>query len=407
MNLVGRQATILFGRFLAIPASAAVRRATDRTGEPVAAEKQLIHMKSFLKHAWLFVSVVVFAPVLAQPSSDSLDFMIGQMIMIGLEERQSIREGDSLLTAIRDGKVGGVIYFEKNLTKTNTAENLKKLNSTLDAAAPLPLWIAIDEEGGRVNRLKPRYGFVATKSAQELGKAGGPDSTYAQAKRMALQLKELGFNLNFAPSVDVAVNPENPVIVKLGRSFSSDPDSVAMHGAAFVRAHQEEGIVTSIKHFPGHGSSTKDTHSSMADVSNTWLFDELRPFKLLIDSGRLDAVMSAHIVNGHLDPDSLPATLSKKIVQHILRDFIGFNGVVFSDDMQMHAISKHYGMDKAIVLAINAGVDMLLICNNVPQTERYSAEEIHRMIRSKVDSGEIPEARIEESYGRIMKLKIR
>ena len=355
----------------------------------------------------ILVFIFYLANAVAQPSSDSLDFMIGQMIMIGLEERQSIREGDSLLKAIRDGKVGGVIYFEKNLTKTNTAENLKKLNSTLDASAPLPLWIAIDEEGGRVNRLKPKYGFVATKPAQELGKAASPDSTYAQAKRMALQLKELGFNLNFAPSVDVAVNPENPVIVKLGRSFSSDPDTVAMHGAAFVRAHQEEGIVTSIKHFPGHGSSTKDTHSSMADVSNTWLFDELRPFKLLIDSGRLDAVMSAHIVNAHLDPDSLPATLSKKIVQNILRDFIGFDGVVFSDDMQMHAISKHYGMDNAIGLAINAGVDMLLICNNVGQTERYSAEEIHRMIRSKVDSGEIPEARIKESYGRIMKLKIR
>ncbi|WP_339785304.1 glycoside hydrolase family 3 protein [uncultured Imperialibacter sp.] len=354
--------------------------------------------------SFLFFYALVFS-FKAFAQTDSLDIMIGQMIMIGLEERQSINKGDLLLQAIEDGKVGGVIYFEKNLTKTNTAENLRQLNNTLKYASAIPLWIAIDEEGGRVNRLKPKYGFVATKSAQELGRQGIPDSTYAQAKRMAVQLRELGFNLNFAPSVDVAVNPDNPVIVKLGRSFSSNADSVALHAAAFIKAHQEEGIVTSIKHFPGHGSSSKDTHSSMADVSNSWQFDEIRPFKLLIDNGRLDAVMSAHIVNAHLDPDSLPATLSKKIVQNILRDFIGFNGVVFSDDMQMHAISKHYGMDNAIELAINAGVDMLLICNNVGQTERYSANQIHQIIRSKVENGEISKDRIKQSYDRIVKLK--
>jgi beta-N-acetylhexosaminidase len=352
----------------------------------------------------LFYVFVFYSSAFGQ-APDSLDIMIGQMIMIGLEERQSIKEGDALLKAIEEGKVGGVIYFEKNLTKTNTAENLRQLNNTLKYASAIPLWIAIDEEGGRVNRLKPKYGFVTTKSAQELGKQGVPDSTYAQAKRMAMQLRELGFNLNFAPSVDVAVNPDNPVIVKLGRSFSDNADSVALHAAAFIKAHQEEGIVTSIKHFPGHGSSSKDTHSSMADVSNSWQFDEIRPFKLLIEAGRLDAVMSAHIVNAHLDPDSLPATLSKKIIQNILRDFIGFDGVVFSDDMQMHAISKHYGMDKAIELAINAGVDILLICNNVGQTERYSAPQIHQIIRSKVENGEIPKDRIKQSYDRIVKLK--
>lgn len=343
----------------------------------------------------------------ALAQTDSLDIMIGQMVLIGLEERQSMKENDPLLADIRNGLVGGVILFEKNLTKTETAKNLKSMTSLLQAAAPLPLWVAIDEEGGRVNRLKPKYGFVPTKTAEYLGKLGNPDSTYAQGKQIAEQLQDLGINLNFAPSVDVAVNPNNPVIVKLGRSYGSDPDSVALHAGAFIRAHQELGIVTSIKHFPGHGSSSTDTHSSMADVSRSWLFDEIRPFKLLIDSGRLDAVMSAHIINAHLDADSLPATLSKKIIQNILRDFIGFDGVVFSDDMQMHAISKHYGMEQAVELAINAGVDMLLICNNVIQTERYSAQQIHQMIRSKVDSGAIPEARIRQSYNRIMKLKSR
>lgn len=359
-----------------------------------------------MKNTLLFVASCLLATTqLLARQIDSLDMMIGQMILIGLEERQSIGERDPLLTAIKEGKAGGIILFEKNLTPTNTAENLKKLTAALHKAAPLPLWVAIDEEGGRVNRLKPKYGFVSTNTAQALGKQGRPDSTYAQARRMAGQLQSLGINLNFAPSVDVAVNPDNPVIVKLGRSFGSQPDSVAMHAAAFVRAHQERGITTSIKHFPGHGSSAKDTHSSMADVSRSWQFDELRPFKLLIDSGRLDAVMSAHIVNAHLDPDSLPATLSKKIVQGILRDFVGFDGVVFSDDMQMHAISKHYGMEQAITLAINAGVDMLLICNNVGQTERYSAPQIHLMIKQKVMSGEISAERIRQSYRRIMRLK--
>ena len=353
----------------------------------------------------LLCSICLLAGRALPRQADSLDMMIGQMILIGLEERQAISQEDPLLAEIKQGKAGGVILFEKNLTKTQTSENLKKLNATLHEAAPFPLWIAIDEEGGRVNRLKPKYGFVETRPAAELGRLGITDSTYAQGRRMAAQLRALGINLNFAPSVDVAVNPDNPVIVKAGRSFGSNPDSVASHAGAFIKAHHAEGIVTAIKHFPGHGSSTKDTHSSMADVSRTWQFDEIRPFKLLIDSGRLDAVMSAHIVNAHLDPDSLPATLSKKIVQHILRDFIGFDGVVFSDDMQMHAISKHYGMDHAIELAINAGIDMLLICNNVGQTERFSASQIHSMIRAKVENGSIPIARIEESYRRIMRLK--
>lgn len=360
-----------------------------------------------MRQLLIIVAVCMSPASLLASQQDSLDFMIGQMIVIGLEERQSVNEADPLLQEIAAGKAGGVILFEKNLSKTNTAESLKKLTSALQQAAPTPLWIAIDEEGGRVNRLKPRYGFVETKTAEALGKLASPDSTYAQAEKMAAQLAELGINVNFAPSVDVAVNPANPVIVKLGRSFSSNPDSVAMHAAAFIKAHQEAGIVTSVKHFPGHGSSSKDTHSSMADVSRSWLFDEIRPFKLLINSGRLDAVMSAHIVNAHLDPDSLPATLSRKIIQNILRDFIGFEGVVFSDDMQMHAISKHFGMEEAVELAINAGVDVLLVCNNVGQTERYSATAIHNMIRSKVEAGQIPEERIRQAYNRIMKLKLR
>ncbi len=358
-----------------------------------------------MRKSLLLLAIATLTTLAQAQLPDSLDMMIGQMILIGLEERQSITESDPLYLEIKAGKAGGVILFEKNLSKTQTAENLKKLNAMLQEAAPVPLWIAIDEEGGRVNRLKPKYGFVETRPAAELGRQGITDSTYSQARRMAMQLKELGINLNFAPSVDVAVNPDNPVIVKAGRSFGKNADSVAMHAGAFIRAHKEEGVITSIKHFPGHGSSTKDTHSSMADVSRTWQFDEIRPFKLLIDANNLDAVMSAHIVNAHLDPDSLPATLSKKIVQNILRDFIGFEGVVFSDDMQMHAISKHYGMDQAVELAINAGVDMLLICNNVGQTERYSATQIHQMIRQKVESGAIPLARIAESYARIMRLK--
>lgn len=337
----------------------------------------------------------------------TLDMMIGQMIMTGIGDQSYVRETDDIFEEIKKGYVGGVIYFEKNINKNSPKDQLIRGIDLLNEAAETPLFVSIDEEGGRVNRLKPKYGFPVTKQAGDLGEMNNLDSTRYYANETASTLQELGFNLNYAPDVDVAINPKNPVIASLGRSYSADPNIVASMASEVVKVHRENQVLTVLKHFPGHGSSHSDSHLGIADVTNYWQFSELMPYKSMLDSGYVDAIMTAHIVNKHLDPDGLPATLSPFVISNILRNFLAYDGVVFSDDMQMHAISSHFGFEQGIKLAILAGVDVLMFANNVPGNEKRSPTEIHAIIKSFVENGDITEERIAESYSRIMKLKER
>lgn len=337
--------------------------------------------------------------------SVSLDVMIGQMILTGIGDFSYLPDDAEIIDDIKSGKVGGIILFEKNINSERPKIQLKRTIDSLKSAASIPLFISIDEEGGRVNRLKPKYGFPITKQAGELGAMNNLDTTAFYANNTASTLNEYGINVNYAPDVDVAINPENPVIAKLGRSYSEDPKIVARHAQKVIDVHRENNVLTVLKHFPGHGSSRNDSHFGVADVSDTWQFAELMPYKYLLDSGRVDAIMTAHIVNEHLDPDKLPATLSPYIITNILRGVLNYQGVVFTDDMQMHAISKNFGFEESIKMAINAGVDVMLFCNNVPGNERRTPSQIHDIISNYVTQGEISEDRIRASYNRIMQLK--
>lgn len=337
--------------------------------------------------------------------ADSLDLKIGQMIMVGINSRTAISNTDTLNIELKKRKIGGIIIFEKNINPTNSKENLKKLIVDLQASSPIKLLISIDEEGGKVHRLKEKYGFVKMPSATYLGSQKNTDSTTFYTLSLAEQLAYLGINLNFAPDVDLGSNPNNPVIAKVGRSYSPNPDVVTKHADASITAHHQHNVKTILKHFPGHGSSTTDSHLGITDVTNLWKLNELFPYHNLIKANKVDAIMTAHIINCHLDSTCLPATLSKIIVGDLLRNIMGFNGVVFSDDMQMFAISKNYGLDNALKLSINAGVDVVLFGNNVSQSDRITATEIHSKIKKMVLSGEISKARINEAYQRIMKLK--
>lgn len=336
---------------------------------------------------------------------DSLDLMIGQMIMVGLGDFNTMDQQAPVYKDIRSGKVGGVILFEKNLANKNTVDNLKKILAFTQSQSETPLFVSIDEEGGRVNRLKTRYGFPKTVTAQYLGTLDNLDSTSFYAKQTAGILYQLGVNMNFAPSVDVNINPENPVIGKIGRSFSEDPLVVAKHAQAWMEGHDLFGVATVLKHFPGHGSSKNDSHLGLTDVSSTWRFEELTPYRALLDSGKVHAIMTAHIVNDVLDDSKLPATLSDKVISDVLRGFMGYDGVVVSDDMQMKAISAQYPLDESIKMAILAGVDILLFANNVPDYELVTAEQIHQIIKKLIENGDISRERIAQSYNRIISLK--
>ena len=335
---------------------------------------------------------------------DSLDIKIGQMILIGFP---GPAVDPKVLEEVRDGKVGSIILFEKNIPPANSFVALKKIIWTYQQAAPIPLLIGIDQEGGRVNRLKDKYGFPKSITAAAMGKSPTLDSVRFYAEATASTLSGLGININFGPVVDLASNPDNPIIAKYGRAFSANEDSVIIFAKEFIKQHHRYNVLTSLKHFPGHGSSKDDTHLGIADVTNTWDERELKPYKSLIDSGYVDAVMTSHIVNRKLDPEGNPGTLSANILDGILRKRLKFNGVIFTDDMQMHAITKHYGLEDAIKLAVNGGVDIMTFSNNIQGSDERTVDKVHSIIKEFVKKGVIKKERIDESFARIMTLKRR
>jgi beta-N-acetylhexosaminidase len=355
------------------------------------------------KVSYVFGLFVLWNTSYAQ-QRDSLDIKIGQMIMIGFPGQSVDQE---VLREVREGKVGSIIIFEKNIPPKNSFVELKKLTWTYQQNATIPLLIGIDQEGGKVNRLKDKYGFPKSITAEAMGKSNTLDSVRFYAEATASTLSGLGININFAPVVDLKVNPTNPVIAKHGRSFSNNEDSVIMMAKEFIIQHRKYGVLTSLKHFPGHGSSLADTHLGIADVTETWSERELRPYQQLISEGYADAVMSAHIVNKKLDKNGRPGTLSYDILNGILRKKLNFNGVVFSDDMQMHAITKNFGLEEAIKLSINAGIDIMTFSNNISGSEERTVDKVHAIVRRMVESGEIKRERIDDSFRRIMQLKNR
>lgn len=351
------------------------------------------------------------APAAAGTGTEpGLDAKIGQMIMVGFRGL-SVTDGAPIVQDIRKRHIGGVILFDYDVPTGTWGRNiaspgqLRRLIGALQEAAVTPLFVAVDQEGGKVARLKEKAGFPATHSQKKLGARGDPGGTARQAERTAKTLAGLGINLNFAPVVDLDLDPANPVVGRLERSFSRDPDTVSRHALAVVEAHRRHGVLTAPKHFPGHGSAAGDTHEGFVDVTGRWSAVELKPFERLIRSGRADLIMTAHVFNGDLDPE-WPSTLSRKTLTDLLRRDMGFAGVVITDDLQMRAIAARYDFETVIGRSILAGADILLFANNSVYEEDVSARAA-AAIRALVEKGVIPRERIDESYRRIMKLKER
>lgn len=333
----------------------------------------------------------------------ALEEKIGQMLMIGLPSNV-IDTTSAFYQDVRNGKLGGITMYERHLTPYNSQENLRTLISAYQGIAPIPLLVSITQEGGVVNRLKTKYGFPAMPSAEYLGRLDNMDSTKFYGDNIAYTLSRLGININFAPVLDV-YSPTNPVLGSRERTYSDKTEIIVKHAAQTIASHQYFGVNTVVKHFPGHGSSTEDSHLGLTDVSKTWNKEELEPYRTLIRRGMVQGVMTAHIVNTSLDDKNLPATLSKKVITGLLRRKLRFKGVIFSDDMHMKAISAEYGLKDALELAINAGVDVLLFSGNIAGQPPLSASVIIDTIMELVREGRVREKRINESYARIMRMK--
>ena len=343
-------------------------------------------------------------------SEKTLEQKIGSMLMVGFFGTTAYPDSQ-ICRDIRNYNLGGVILFDYNPVNHKEAKNisnrtqLAKLTEQLQrCSVDGKLLIAVDQEGGRVQRLKSKYGFNGNfPKAKDIRRFSDNQvrNTYLD---MGMELNSVGINYDLAPVVDLAINKKNRVIYKLGRSFGSNPKTVAHYANIFIDAMHQNGVITSLKHFPGHGSSLGDTHKGFVDVTRLWKRKELEPYRILTKQGTIDTVMVAHVFNRKLD-SKYPATLSAKTVNGLLRKKLGFDGVVITDDLQMGAISKKYGLRNTLRLAINAGDDLLLFGNQLSVKSMVTTKKLVDTIKQMVLKGNIKRKTIEKSNKRLDRLK--
>ncbi len=367
-----------------------------------------VHLFARVIRSTLFLAfLLVMGCATVRPVDPSLANRLGDLLLVGF--RGTEVEGNSeLLHLLCDLKAGGVILFERNIESPEQATRLSRdLQALARRCAGRPLLIAVDGEGGVVMRLSPRAGYSPTLGHGELGESNDLALTELEARRIGAMLREAGINWNLAPVVDVALNPWNSVVTQARRAFAADPESVTAHARAFLRGMRAAGILSSLKHFPGHGSSWEDSHLGFTDVTDTANPEiELRPYRELITERLADSVMTAHVFNRRLDGE-YPATLSRATVGGLLRGELGFDGVVVSDDLLMGAISERYGLERAAVLGLAAGVDVLLISDNTWARAEAAADRARSAILNALARGTLQTSTVESALARIDRLRAR
>ncbi len=338
----------------------------------------------------------------------SLHQKIGQLFLIGLAGH-TLDPDHPLVADIADENLGGVILFDRFLAEKSDTHNiidagqLQRLTADLQNLAGGQLLVAVDQEGGRVNRFSPARGFPVTPPASELGGAGNLELTRASARQTARMLAGVGVNFNLAPVIDVDIEKDNPIIGRYGRSFSNRVERVAGHAAVWIEEHRAAGIHCCLKHFPGHGSSRTDSHLGFVDITSTWQESELEPYRLLIKAGLAEAVMVGHLINKKFDAD-FPATLSPATIQSLLRRDLGFRGLLVSDDMQMKAITDHHRLEDACCRALAAGIDLLIIGNNLAHDPGVLGK-MKAAVMLGVERGILAEQRIDEAWAAVREFK--
>lgn len=322
------------------------------------------------------------------------------------------REAEPTLRHIREGGIGGVILYDFDpetggLRNIRSRDQVRELVTALHEAGPIPPLVAIDAEGGFFHRLKEKYGFPAVASAAELGECKDLALTHANSRVIAEMVADLGIDMNMAPVVDL-LNPANLNVAGQRRSFSADPECVVAHAREFISAHREAGVFSMLKHFPGLGGVLRPYSPGLGDQIEGWSAPELEPYRVLVAEGMVDAIMVSRATNPALDPD-FPACLSRKVVGDLLRGEIGYDGVASTDALELLAIWDAFGFARGTILAVNAGIDLLMCCNEsviVPYSDDRAQEAIDAIVDA-VSTGEIAESRIDEACGRILKLKPR
>ena len=342
------------------------------------------------------------------PDQASLEQMIGQMILVGfLGDTGEHRWFKTIAEQMQTGKITGVLYLRRNVSDRASVEDMNAVLRSSSGDRPAPL-IGIDQEGGRIERLTADVGFPHTPSASKIASEMNSDEAYETYGNLARNLRKWGFNFNLAPVVDLNINAQNPIIGRYERSFSNDAATVVQFAKAFIDAHRASGVITALKHFPGHGSSADDSHYGAVDISTSWSNSELVPFSELIADGRADMVMSAHIRNTQIQDsgEDLPVSLSATGLRDTLRKKIGYAGVIISDDMQMGAIRNNYTLTDAVIRAVKAGNDILIFANDTDPVVDIP-DRVISILSMAASKDQALVANICDSYRRIVALKSR
>ena len=333
-------------------------------------------------------------PVQAQIKAMSLEEKVGQLVMVGINGYENDTNSTQL---IRNYHVGGFVLLQQNVKNANQMLSLINSLKETNSDNQIPLFLAIDEEGGRVSRMPDE--FMKIPASQRIGELNNSGLAYQLGSIMGEELISFGLNMNFAPVLDVNSNPKNPVIGD--RSFGNQPSLVKKLGVQTMKGLQSQNIISVVKHFPGHGDTSVDSHIGLPTVNHD--IDrlkslELLPFAAAIENN-VDAIMMAHILLPKIDPDN-PASFSPKIISELLRNDMKFNGVMITDDITMGAVVNNYNISEVAVKSIKAGSDIVLVCHD------YLKEEaVIKAIQKAAESGDISLDRIEQSVYKVLNLK--
>jgi beta-N-acetylhexosaminidase len=357
------------------------------------------------------LSLVLVGLLAGSASAQTVREMAGQMLIIGFQGTSANDAGvDALVADIVSGRIGGVIYLKSNVTSLADVRAINaRLTQAAAAAGRPPLLIALDQEGGSIERLTGEVGFDEIPSAAAVAGDGTPADAEVLYVDLARRLRAEGFNLNLGPVVDLDINPRNPIIARYGRAFGRNAETVTAYARAFIAGHRQAGVLTALKHFPGHGSSTGDSHEGFVDISASWDHEELEPYRFLIDEGMVDMVMPGHLYLDFVsatEADQPPASLSRQAVTGLLRQTLHFEGVVITDDMEMAAVLELFALEERVKRAVRAGNDILLFTNTA-NYRTIIAEQIGDILAAEADADPAFAARLRESYDRIMTLKAR
>jgi len=354
-----------------------------------------MHRRTFLQGVAATGAAAISSPAFARTQL-TLRQKAARMLLMGFIGDNTDTDGAAAIAGhLEQGRIGGVLFLRHNVRSREGVEGLTRLFRSIAPDA----WMAVDQEGGAVQRLSSDLGYSPIPRAYVISEEQTVEEARALYTIAATEFRGAGFNLNLAPVADVQ-DDENSVIGRWGRGYGEDGQTIAAYAAAFIDAFETAGAACAIKHFPGHGRSSGDSHHGFVDITDSWSQVELDPFRRLIDAGKAHLIMGGHLTHNGLDPAGDPVTVSRPILTDLLRGQMGYQGALITDDLDMGAIHENFAQRDAVIRSIQAGNDMIMMSNSAAPDPDLPVR-FADWIEAAVADGELTETRIDESMIRL------